>query len=316
MCHDPPKTWTFLKAEAMAASTRRRIPNYFLYGEAPRAHDERTLHVEPIEARSARHHWRIDAHQHHSLNQLVLVLKGRGVTVAEGHVAHFEPPALALVPSGTVHGFEFEPHTLGLVVTIADEVLSEFARREPALDSLFQAPLTLELPRASAQRAPLLRAARQLAREHAESGAARTLALEGALALFLAEVLRAAQSITPAVDSPQSRHRELTARFRAAIETAFRNNVSIPQYARQLKVSESQLRSACIEATGQPPIHLVHARILLEAKRQLFHTNRPVSEIAYALGFEDPAYFTRFFARRAGISPRAFRARSSSIVTG
>jgi len=50
------------------------------------------------------------------------------------------------------------------------------------------------------------------------------------------------------------------------------------------------------------------ARIVLEAKRQLRFTSGSVSEIAYALGFDDPAYFTRFFSRRAGLSPRAFRA--------
>jgi AraC family transcriptional activator of pobA len=60
--------------------------------------------------------------------------------------------------------------------------------------------------------------------------------------------------------------------------------------------------------TEQSPIQLVHARIVLEAKRQLRYTSGSVSEIAYALGFDDPAYFTRFFSQRAGMSPRAFRA--------
>ena len=55
-------------------------------------------------------------------------------------------------------------------------------------------------------------------------------------------------------------------------------------------------------------MQLVHARIVLEAKRQLRYTSVAVSEIAYALGFDDPAYFTRFFSRRTGLSPRAFRA--------
>lgn len=50
-------------------------------------------------------------------------------------------------------------------------------------------------------------------------------------------------------------------------------------------------------------------RVLFEAKRQLRYTSKAVSEIAYALGFDDPAYFTRFFSRRAGMSPRAYRAR-------
>jgi AraC family transcriptional activator of pobA len=133
--------------------------------------------------------------------------------------------------------------------------------------------------------------------------------MEGCVALMLAQILRITSATDGATDSPMGRQRQLVARFRNAIESGFRSNRSIPDYAKGLQVSESSLRNACLKATGQPPIHLVHARVLLEAKRQLYYTARPVSEIAYALGFDDAAYFTRFFTRRAGISPRAFRAR-------
>jgi len=289
--------------------TTRRIPNYFLYGEAPKPHDERTLHVEPIEARSARHRWKIEPHRHRSLHQVVLVERGRGVALAEGRVAHFTPPALSIVPAGAVHGFEFEPDTLGMVITVSDELLQEFARREPALSTLFKEPTTLELGARNASTVAVLRAARTLVREHGRNLPNRMLALEGCLALLLAQLLRLSHAEHRAEDSPLGRHRQLTARFRTAVEAGFRGNLSVPEYARDLKVSESQLRSACLKATGQPPIHLIHARLLLEAKRQLYYTSRPVSEIAYEMGFDDPAYFTRFFSRRAGMSPRAFRAR-------
>jgi AraC family transcriptional activator of pobA len=62
-------------------------------------------------------------------------------------------------------------------------------------------------------------------------------------------------------------------------------------------------------------MQLVHARILLEAKRQLRYTSASVSEIAYALGFEDPAYFTRFFSQRTGVSPRAFRSSAAQLAS-
>ena len=293
----------------MARPAPQRIPSYFLYGEAVRAHDERTLHVESIEARSSRHRWKIDAHRHRALHQLVLVLKGRGVAIAESSVAHFRPPSLSIVPAGTVHGFEFEPGTLGSVVTIADELLQELSRREPALLSLFKDPFTLELQAGSAATIELLRVSRLLSREHGQLAPNRGLAMEGCLALLLAQVLRISSSADRATDTTMGRHRHLVARFRTAIEGGFRGNKSIPEYAKSLQVSESSLRNACLKATGQPPIHLVHARLLLEAKRQLYYTSRPVSEIAYELGFDDAAYFTRFFPRRAGVSPRAFRAR-------
>lgn len=293
----------------MPRTVPRRIPNYFLYGEALRSHDERTLHVEPIEARSARHQWKIDPHRHRALHQLVLVQRGRGVALVEGSVAHFTPPALALLPAGTVHGFEFEPDTLGMVVTVADELLQDFARGEPAIGTLFKDPTTLELQADQAATTDLLHTARLLAREYEQAAAGRALALEGCLAVLLAQLLRISRAKQRQEDSSLGRHRQLVARFRTAIEGGFRRNLSIPAYARQLQVSESRLRSACLRTTGEPPIHLLHARMLLEAKRQLYYTGRPVSEIAYEMGFDDPAYFTRFFSRRVGVSPRAFRAR-------
>jgi len=45
----------------------------------------------------------------------------------------------------------------------------------------------------------------------------------------------------------------------------------------------------------------------VEAERQLRHTSMTITQIAYFLGFEDPAYFSRFFSKRVGVSPRAFR---------
>jgi AraC family transcriptional activator of pobA len=54
---------------------------------------------------------------------------------------------------------------------------------------------------------------------------------------------------------------------------------------------------------------LVHSRLLVEAERQLRYTTKSVSQIAFQLGFEDPAYFSRFFTRLTNSSPRAFRDR-------
>jgi AraC family transcriptional activator of pobA len=59
---------------------------------------------------------------------------------------------------------------------------------------------------------------------------------------------------------------------------------------------------------------LIHARILLEAKRQLHYTDSAVKEIATSLGIDDAAYFTRFFTRRVGVSPREFRRRGPEII--
>jgi len=53
----------------------------------------------------------------------------------------------------------------------------------------------------------------------------------------------------------------------------------------------------------------VHERMLLEAKRNLVYTSMTISVVSYTTGFSDPAYFTRFFKRQTGMSPKEFRKR-------
>lgn len=286
----------------------RRIPAYLLYGEAPRRVD-RMLHVETIEARSAKHQWKINPHLHQALHQMIFVQRGRGVVLAEGERAQYRPPALIVMPAGAVHGFEFEPGTTGHVISVSSELQRELVQREPGIGMLFSRPTTLELHGAALRATDLAQGVRMLAREFHRSDSGHELAAQGWLEVVLANALRLAREVPDGSDALTGRRRRLVARFGEMVERRFRDNQSVPDYARLLNVSESRLRTACLALTGQSPVQLIHARRLLEAKRQLHYTDNPVSEIAYSLGFDDPAYFTRFFTGRAGVSPRAFRQR-------
>jgi AraC family transcriptional activator of pobA len=102
------------------------------------------------------------------------------------------------------------------------------------------------------------------------------------------------------------------ARFRQAVEANLRAGWDLSRYAKSLGVTPTRLRDACLEVTGRPPTHIVHERLILEAKRSLKYTNMTIAETAYDLGFSDPAYFSRFFSERVGVSPAEFRRRSDS----
>jgi AraC family transcriptional activator of pobA len=52
---------------------------------------------------------------------------------------------------------------------------------------------------------------------------------------------------------------------------------------------------------------IIRDRIVVEAKRMLLYSDRTSAGAGYALGFQDPAYLSRFFRREAGLSPTAFR---------
>jgi AraC family transcriptional activator of pobA len=59
--------------------------------------------------------------------------------------------------------------------------------------------------------------------------------------------------------------------------------------------------------TGSTPHELIAAKLVEEAKRQLVFTIGSVQEIGFRLGFADPAYFSRFFLKYAGETPRVWR---------
>lgn len=83
---------------------------------------------------------------------------------------------------------------------------------------------------------------------------------------------------------------------------------SASDYAEQLSVHVNHLNRAIRETTGKTTTHQISERMIREAKALLKHTSWNVSEIAYCLGFEEPAHFHHFFKKQTGITPTVFRA--------
>ncbi|WP_085585539.1 helix-turn-helix domain-containing protein [Thalassospira mesophila] len=96
-------------------------------------------------------------------------------------------------------------------------------------------------------------------------------------------------------------------RFLHVLETHFREHWNVANYATALATSEKRLASATLRATGKPPLHLIHDRVIHEACLRLEQSPLAVAQIAYGLGFRDPAYFSRFFKRYTAMAPGAWR---------
>ena len=78
-----------------------------------------------------------------------------------------------------------------------------------------------------------------------------------------------------------------------------------------LAVTPTHLNRIVKAATGLPEAACVEHHLLVEACRLLAYTTAPVASIGYALGYDDPSYFSRAFQRRIGMSPRTYRARAT-----
>lgn len=285
------------------------IPAFFLYDEPLRTPDAETIHAETIAARSQPRDWTIQPHRHHGLRQVVLLHSG-GVTASiDGVESQVRAPALLVLPPGCVHAFRFEAGTAGIVVSWGGALPAGTPTEEAALATLFDRGAVHALERKELRATDTLRVGELLLKEFARAAAGRDLALRGLLATFLANLQRLVREPDPQPADPAQRNRELVARFRALADQYFREHRPLSAYASALGCSVVRLRRACLAVAGQPPLELVQQRLVVEAARQLRYTTTAVSEIAYALGFDDPAYFTRFFTRLMGAPPRKFRQR-------
>nr|WP_162852707.1 helix-turn-helix domain-containing protein [Dinghuibacter silviterrae] len=104
-----------------------------------------------------------------------------------------------------------------------------------------------------------------------------------------------------------SRPAELCRQFRLLLSENIRTIKTPSAYASSLHVSTSYLNEAIRGETGLPCSHWIKQEVLMEAKRLLYHSELSVKEIAEDLGYEDPAYFSRFFRKAAGMPAIAFR---------
>ena len=302
-----PQSWTIQPMDI------RTAPIFFLYGEPVREAGDRFLHVEPLDVRSRPAHWTIEPHAHAALNQLFVILQGGGVMTVDGRAVPFAAPCILLLPSRTVHGFQFAASILGQVLTMAEPYWLHLATSQPDLAALFDAPTACSTTRPDARR--LNHLLHGLAAENAWAAPGQRAALDALAVLALVRALRARPFALPNGTAAR-----LVARFRQLVEQHFRGRPGLGFYADALRVSEVQLRRACLAAARQTPLRLVRERTILEAKRMLLYSNIPCEQVGFALGFDDPAYFSRFFRAMAGCSARAFRAASvpdgRSLIVG
>ncbi len=101
--------------------------------------------------------------------------------------------------------------------------------------------------------------------------------------------------------------RQLVKRMKNLIDERIHQLHQVSDYASLLHVTPGHLNDTIKDHTGKTATALIQERLMLEARRVLFHTELQVKEIAYQLGFEDAAYFNRLFKKLTGETPAAFR---------
>ncbi len=204
------------------------------------------------------------------------------------------------VPVGDVHGFTFKPGTQGWVSLSPPEMLDEvLAPSEGLRRVLAHAAVVRGTPQ---MRVTMEQIFAEFAGRHF-----------GQRAYPARLVGQRRSALWRASSSARSRARRrgriptCSGASRRCLNSIFWHAGRVSDYASALSVTSTHLNRVTRAATGDTASHLILNRMIREARRNLVYTNMPIATIAYALGFDDPAYFSRVYAAATGLSPRGFR---------
>ncbi|HEX6224120.1 MAG TPA: helix-turn-helix domain-containing protein [Chryseolinea sp.] len=111
----------------------------------------------------------------------------------------------------------------------------------------------------------------------------------------------------------RTRNTELVESFLSLVEKHFKTERSVTKYASWLSVTPSHLNEVTKKLTGYSAGHLIRRRVGLEAKRKAVHTRMCMKEVAYYLGFSDPAHFSKFFKNTTGHNFSNFRKDKTTV---
>ncbi|MET8976993.1 helix-turn-helix domain-containing protein [Streptomyces sp. NPDC004539] len=240
-------------------------------------------------------------------HQLTLVHGGEGTGMVDfldtpmrpGTLLHIRPGQVQRLPVGP----DGAPAELDATVVL---FTPDFPPRLPAT-----LPLDIpgpELWRLGPADLPHFRhALADLAAEYTEfPGRSPELTKELLRQLLAALLLRIARLPSPD-GRPRTLPEEPYRRFLQELERSFTTLRQAHDYASRIGYSLKTLNRACRRATGHTAKHLVDARVVLEAKRLLAHTDLPVASISHRLAFTEPTNFSKFFTRMTGTTPGTFR---------
>ncbi|CAM5783172.1 4-hydroxyphenylacetate catabolism regulatory protein HpaA [Castellaniella caeni] len=251
----------------------------------------------------------VAVHRHDRFFQIHYIHNGHVHLYLDDLQYRLDGPLCFFTPPGVPHAFVTDAASEGQVITARQQLVWQLFENEAALSLRLNQPLCVSLSeqrgdaaRSAAHLAPLFQ---QVADEFVGRRDGRADNLLALLRLILANLLSLIErpqhdSPVPAQDLMQFH------RFNQLIEAHYTQHWPLQRYADTLGLTTARLNLICRRLASMPSKQLIFERQLQEAKRLLLHSGQPVSQICFALGFRDPAYFSRFFRHHVGIPPRDY----------
>ena len=232
--------------------------------------------------------------------RLIWFTRGQGRITISGVTRGYGPNNAVLLPAGTMHGFEMSGQVFGTVIDFPSDYSGQLPEK----------PLHLRV-RDAIQQGELNSHLDAFQRELMGDRPGRDDALNAHAALIMIWLDR--QLALGSADAPpDNASRKLAVRFARLVERDISAAKSVSDYAHELGITPTHLSRVCNATSGKPAHALLSDRIMSEAQQLLSDSSQPIGKISGRLGYSSPAYFTRAFQRKTGLTPSAFRGRANA----
>lgn len=295
-----------------ADSHNEWIPNIILGQDYDRRYVDALIHYDELNNLATFFGRDMPVHRHAQYLQIHFINSGQISFHIDDKIYQTHGASCFLTPASVPHSFLTEAEATGHVLTIHQSVIWDLLKDglQQALDTdlsegrcVYQAGLTEDK---QAQWALLTQTIETIRQEWRWDNPEKPLVLLSLVRYLIIQIVRLSAD---QLDSLTVAHADLQLfhRFSALIEQHFKQHLKLTEYLNTLGVSESRLGQICLRISNRSPKKLIHDRMIQECKRLLTFTTLSSSDICYALGFTDPAYFSRFFKRHTGMTTQIYR---------
>lgn len=287
-------------------SMKNTILNYALYGDTDNTLLPDFVHCEPLDTRGRKYNWMIKQHLHTSLYQLFYYAEGSGIVFSEKNKFNLKAPCLLIVPENTIHGFEQQPDVMGTVITLSSAYLEQlFPNTSPVLPAISRLQFfnREDHPGLFDKTTQLMYAIRD---ELFGSYTQREIMLRSLFTALFTNIFRLSDQLVTQSVAGDNRSIYIFKAFIKNIKKSASPHKPIHTYAAEQNITPVHLNRVCRSVSQKSATEIIQDYYIAEAKKYFSHTSLTITQVAYQLNFEDPAYFSRYFKKKEGVSPKEY----------